>query len=224
MTNANPADLCRSHYDPVSDSFYSPGSSKSSKSDELTQRIRTICLNILENHTRWLAAQRRGSTLCGIIEAIKKPSLELQTTTNSLMERSLYPNELKSPCAKLKTICTIFEDVVDAASEAIRQLSAIVRLSNTTSSTPQTTPVKLGLKTWSIHRIILAANAMLDAYKQEFELKLKVMENIAHSKAIEELVMHACVWQFPCFVNDGVQVIVASMSHECGVDASMKSK
>lgn len=206
----------------MSNSYYnSPATSKSQKNDELNQRIRTICLNILENHIKWLAAQRRGTTLCGIIEAIKKPCLERQTNTNTVLPCPLYADELKTPCAKLKTICTIFEDVVDAASEATRQLSAIVRLSAaTTGATPA---VKLGLKTWSIDRVVQAVGSLLDAYKQELELKLSVMENIAHSKRIEELVLHTCVWEFPCFVTDNIQLIVVSIGHECGVDA-VKSK
>lgn len=195
------------------DSFNSSISVKNNNTNELRQRIRTICQNIVENHTKWEAAQLRGITLCSIIESLKKPALEDNKSSSDAAAKPLYPIELKTPCAKLKVISTIFEDVIDNASESTRQLEAIKRLAQVQDNVKDLDALKL--KTWSISNVIKHVIKLLDAYKQELELKLSVMENIAHSRSYEELVLHCCVWQYPCYVNDDIKVIVASLAQEC---------
>lgn len=193
------------------DSFNSLTSVKNNNTTELRQRIRTICQNIVENHTKWEAAQLRGTTLCSIIESFKKPALEDKSSV--ALAKPLYPIELKTPCAKLKVITTIFEDVIDNASESTRQLEAIKRLAQVQDSINDSDVLKL--KTWTVSNVIKHVIQLLDAYKQELELKLCVMENIAHSRSSEELVLHSCVWQFPCYVNDDIKWILASLAQEC---------
>lgn len=194
------------------DSFNSSISNKSHNTIELRQRIRTICQNIVENHTKWEAAQLRGTTLCSIIESLKKPALE-DKSSSVATAMPLYPIELKMPCSKLKVITSIFEDVIDNASESTRQLEAIRRLAQIQDNFSDSDVLKL--KTWTISNVIKHVIQLLDAYKQELELKLSVMENIAHSRSSEELVLHSCVWQFPCFVNDDIKVILAGLAQEC---------
>lgn len=194
------------------DSFSSSISVKNNNTTELRQRIRTICQNIVENHAKWEAAQLRGTTLCSIIESLKKPALE-DKSSSITAAKPLYPIELKTPCAKLKVITTIFEDVIDNASESTRQLEAIKRLALVQDSINDSDVLKL--KTWTISNVIKHVVQLLDAYKQELELKLSVMENIAHSRSSEELILHSCVWQFPCYVNDDIKVILASLAQEC---------
>lgn len=181
-------------------------SPKSPKNDPLgiRQQIRSILKTVIENHKKWELAVKRGVALCGTIENIKKQSLDRVVSEPS---ETLYPEDLKLPSEKLKTITTILKDVLDSGIESIRQLIALKKLQRDFEE-------KL-LKTWTMERIIHSLEIIVQAYACEYDLKVTVMENMCHSSSKEELVIHATVWEFETFVNVEIRFLVLSINQEC---------
>lgn len=177
------------------------------KSDLLgiKQRIRTIIKSICDNQIKWEAAQARGTHLCQIIEKIKTKAL----TTHPI--ETLYPDELNAPCAKLKIITTIFEDILQNAKDSVRQLEAIQKMNNNSANG------KL-FKTWSLIDFIKCCEKLIDIYTQELAVKLKIMINIAHSQSTKELIIACSLWEFPCFVNKNSKSNFVLLQFECDIE------
>lgn len=172
----------------------------------IKQRIRTIVKSLIDNQTKWEAAQTRGTTLCQSIEKIKSKAL-----TSSQQIETVYPDELNGPCAKLKIITTIFEDVVQSARDLLRQLEAIQKMNNSSANG------KL-FKTWSLVDFIKCCEQLVTLYTQELAVKLKVMANIAHAQSTRELVIGCCLWEFPCFINRMSKSNFVLLQFECDIE------
>lgn len=197
-------------------------SSKSSRNADITlrQQIKSIIKTIAENQKKWDAAQRRGVSLCTSIENVKSHAIAAneQSSLSTGAQSTLYPNELKSLCEKLRIITTIFEDVLESATASMKQISDAIRLSGSTTFDEQS----VLFKTWKYDRFITCLVDIIQCYKNEYEIKLKCMENIAHSKSKEELVLHTCVWEFPTFVTEDVTFQLAQMMFEGDVELESK--
>lgn len=152
-------------------------------------------------------AQKRGISLCCAIENIKKQALDKIAGEPS---RTLYPEDLKLPSDKLKTITTILKDVLDSSKECLSQLMGLQRLQTDSNG-------KL-LKTWTLSKLVTSIETIVQAYEDEYDVKVKVMENVCHSSSKEEIVFHVSVWEFETFVNDDIRFIVQSMQVECDVE------
>lgn len=176
----------------------------------LRKRIHTIGKIILENHSKWEAAQLRGEKFCSLIDTIKRHAIDEYNQDHSM---TLYPDDLKTPCDKLKIITTIFEDILKSTTEAHRQIIAIEKL----QSNGVNKEIKL-LRSWGVEPFKKSISILMRAYEQELELKLNVMKNIAHSKNVNDLVLHGCVWEFPCYVNDSLETVLLSLKQECEID------
>lgn len=213
------------------------GSLKTADALGLRQRIKTICKTVLENHLKWLAVQRRGSALCAQIEACKKSALDEcrsdgANQNDSIVEgkktnpSTVYPEDLRLPCAKFKVIITILDDVLTAAGDAERQLLAIQRLqeqqnagTGIADASPTTAVPNAVFKTWPIARFVHCVSDLRAAYALELPVRRKCMQEIAHARSHEELLLHCCVWDFPCYVSETRwTVAILSLRHECDID------
>lgn len=194
----------------VPDSLLSP---KSPRNDPLgiRQKVRSIVKTIIENHKKWELAQKRGISLCCAIENIKKQALDKVVSEPS---ETLYPDDLKSPNDKLKIITTILKDVLDSSKVCLAQLIDLKKLHTNLNE-------KL-LKTWTLEKIVSSVEIIVKAYEDEYDVKVKVMENVCHSSSKEEIVFHISVWEFETFVNDDVRLIVLSMQVECDLEEKVK--
>lgn len=196
---------------PVPDLLLSPKSpSRTTDPLGIRQKVRSILKTIIENHKKWDLAHRRGITLCCAIENIKKQALDRVASEPS---ETLYPDDMKVPSEKLKTITTIFKDVCDSSKDCLNQLIGLKKLQTDSSNE------KL-LRTWSLVKLIDSVESVVRAYENEYEVKVTVMENVCHSSSKEEIVFHVSVWEFETFVNNDVRLIVLSMQVECEVEAS----
>lgn len=189
--------------------FIVPGTSLSPKSPRndplgIHQKVRTILKSIIENHNKWKLAQKRGVTLCSTIENIKKQALD--KVANEPFH-TLYPDDLKVPSEKLKIITTILKDVLDSDNKCLRELIALKKLRQDLNEKV--------LKTWSMDKIIKSVEIVVKAYEDEYDVKVKVMENVCHSSTKEEIVTHVSFWEFETFVNDDIRFLVLSMQVEC---------
>lgn len=190
----------------VPDLLLSP---KSPKSDPLGIRpkVRSIVKTVIENHKKWELAQKRGISLCSAIENVKKETLD-RIASEPLT--TLYPDELKTPSEKLKTITTILKDVLDSSRECLSQLNGLRKLQSNVNE-------RL-LKTWTIVNVVNSIETIVQSYQDEYDVKVKVMENVCHSSSKEEIVYHTSVWEFETFVNDDVRFILLSMQVECDIE------
>lgn len=188
-------------------------SPKSPKHDPLgiRQRVRTILKAIIENHKKWDLAHKRGTTLCSVIENIKKQALD--KIVSEPME-TLYPDDLIVPSAKLKVITTILKDVLDSGKECLQQLITLKKLQQNHNETL--------LKTWTLTKIVGCVENLVQAYDDEHGVKVNVMENVCHSLCKEEIVFHVSFWEFETFVNDDIRFIVLSMQLECEFEEKVK--
>lgn len=152
-------------------------------------------------------AHKRGIALCGAIENIKKQALDRSASEAT---ETLYPDDLKSPSDKLKTITSIFKDVLDSSKECLSQLIGVKKLQSDLNEKV--------LKTWTVAKIVNSIETIVQAYENEYDVKVKVMENVCHSGSKEEIVFHVTVWEFETFVNDDVRFLVVSMQVECNSD------
>lgn len=189
-----------------------PRTPKTTDTLGLRPRIKTLAKTIIENHHKWLAVQSRGLTICTQIDTIKRQALEECKHDSN---KSAFPDELVSPCSKFKVILTILDDVLAAARDTVRQLDAIVKLNN---------PVMDGvvLRSWNLERVQLSAERLVQVYEKELPIRRKVMQEIAHSRTKEELILHQSVWEFPVFVNErtiGFEVIC--IAQECDFEIGL---
>lgn len=195
----------------------SPSHLKSIKSDNIgiRQRLKATAKTLVENHRKWEAAHRRGITLCRSIEKCKSHAIKTFNDTDSnAAEKTFYPSELKQICEKLHVITTIFEDVRNSAIESRRQTISFIKLGSLNVFAESS----LVFRTWNCSTFENALNQICDAYGKEYEMKFKVMENIAHSRNDDELTMHVAVWEYPTYVNSQIDMLLKALVVEAEIE------
>lgn len=200
-----------------------PAHIKSMKSDNIgiRQRLKAIAKTLIENHTKWDAAHRRGIVLCKSIEKCKSHSIKsfsdaatISTAWNDTTPATLYPPELKPICDKLQIITTIFQDILNSAQESRRQIISFIRLGSATVF--ENSP--LILRTWNCQALEQAIEKICTAYEHDYKMKVTVMENIAHSRDDNELAMHLAVWEYQTYVTADVDVLFKALTLETEID------
>lgn len=185
----------------------------------IRQRIKGIAKVLVENHQKWEAAHRRGIALCFAIEKCKDYAIKsFQKGEIDPALFTLYPNELKLICDKLQVITTIFEDIRDSANDSKRQVDAFIKLGATNVFNDSS----IVFKTWTCDTIQKKLVKICSSYEREYEIKIKVMENIAHSKTIDDLVLHSSVWEFQTFVDADIDLIISGLTVEADVESEPK--
>ncbi|KAJ6647380.1 hypothetical protein Bhyg_02602 [Pseudolycoriella hygida] len=165
------------------DSVLSP---KSPKNDPLGIRLKVLSIikTIVENHSKWESAHKRGISLCGTNENIKKSALDRMASEPS---STLYPDDLKVPSEKLKIIVTIFKDVLDSSRECLRQLISLQKLQSNSNE-------KL-LKTWTLTKVVDSLSKIVKAYEGEYNVK------VLHDNSISRSTFCVDKWCDPVILN-----------------------
>lgn len=70
-------------------------------------------------------------------------------------------------------------------------------------------------QTWDLESVHACAVRLSLAYENELPIRRKVMQEIAHSKTKEELILHGSVWEFPCYLTELVEMLVRALGKEC---------
>lgn len=204
---------------PVTDT---PSHVKSLKSDNIgiRQRLKAIAKTLVENHRKWDAAHRRGITLCRSIEKCKSHAIKtFNDNDTNAADKTLYPTELKPICDKLQVITTIFEDVRNSANECRRQIVSFIKIGSTNVFADSA----LVFHTWNCSTLQDAIDRICDAYEKEYEMKVKVMENIAHSRHDDELTMHLAVWEYQTHVGSNVEILFKALISEADIELDDKT-
>lgn len=116
-------------------------------------------------------------------------------------------------------ITTIFEDVRNSANESQRQIISFIKIGSSNVFADSS----LIYRTWNCQTLEQAINQICDAYKNEYELKVKVMENIAHSRTDDELAMHLGVWQYQTHVTTEIELLFKALTVEADVQCDAKT-
>lgn len=200
----------------------SPSNVKSTKGDAIgiRQRLKAIAKTLVDNHKKWDAAHLRGVVLCKTTQRCKSNAIRQFNDTNiSSTDRSLYPAELKPTCDKLNVITTIFEDVYNSAIDATIQTNSYIQLGASNVFAEN----RLLFRTWSCDRFHDAVKRIADAYKHEYQVKLRVMENIAHGKNDGQLVLHVAAWELQSYVNDDLRMTFEALINEAAIELDEKA-
>lgn len=200
----------------------SPLHIKSIKNDNIgiRQRLKAIAKTLVENHRKWEAAHRRGIALCKSIEKCKSHAIKTFNDGDpNVVDKTLYPLELKPICDKLQVITTIFEDIRNSANESRRQIVSFLKLgtSNVFAESP------LVFRTWDCMTIQTAIDKICAGYDNEYDTKVKVMENIAHSRNDDELTMHQAVWEYQTHVESNMELLFKALIVEADIELDEKS-
>lgn len=202
----------------------SPALIKSQRIDNIgiRQRLRAIAKNLIENYRKWKAAHRRGITLCKAIEKCKSRAIksfnDADNTDTKAVDRTLYPAELKPLCDKLKVITTIFNDVLTSAKESKRQIDAFIKLGGPNVFSE----CQLVFRTWKCDTLQKNVYKICESYENEYKAKIRVMENIAHARYDEDLVMLVAVWEYQKHVNADLHITFKGFAIEADVDLDDK--
>lgn len=195
---------------------------KSIKNDNIgiRQRLKAIAKTLVENQRKWDAAHRRGITLCRSIEKCKLHAIKTFNDTNTIdTDRTLYPMELKAICDKLHVITTIFEDIRNSAYESRRQIVSFIKLGMTNVFAESA----LVFRTWNCSTIQQSIDKICDSYDHEYEMKVNVMENVAHSRNEDELAMHLAVWEYQTYVNVDIEMLFEALKIEADIEPDEKT-
>lgn len=104
--------------------------------------------------------------------------------------------------------------MLDSSKECLTQLIGLKKL--------QTDSNEKLLRTWTVAKIVSSIEIIVQAYEDEYDVKVKVMENVCHSSSKEEIVFHVSVWEFETYVNDNVRFLVLSMQVECDLEEKVQ--
>lgn len=202
----------------------SPALIKSQRLDNIgiRQRLRAIAKTLIENYRKWEAAHRRGITLCKAIEKCKSHAIKTfndpDSANTETVDRTLYPAELKPFCDKLKVITTIFDDVLTSAKESKRQIDSFIKLGGPNVFSE----CQLVFRTWKCDTLQRNVNKICESYENEYKVKLRIMENIAHARYEEDLVMHVAIWEYQKHVNADLNITFKGLVIEADVDVDDK--
>lgn len=173
------------------------------------ERLLTVLKQIITWHEKWKAAQSRGTSLCQSVEAIKRRAFDQKEKDKNI---SLYPDDLKSVCDNLAIVMTIFEDAISAVALFEKQIIALnAQLEGAQRTTTGSAAV---FKTWTANEILGCVSSIHNMFRHEYEIKMKVTENIAHANSKEEAVWHAAIWSYPAYANVELDLKVTSLSVE----------
>lgn len=200
----------------------SPAHAKSLRIDSIgiRQRIKGIAKTLVENHQKWEAAHRRGIVLCTAIEKCKTHAMKNFNNENTEpSERTLYPDDLKPLCDKLQIITTIFEDVRNSALDSRRQIDSFIKLGDGSVFSES----RIVFKTWTCEKVQEVVDNICSSYETEYKNKMIVMENIAHSKRPEDIVLHVCVWEFQLNVDANIEFLIKELIAEADIEFEAKT-
>lgn len=133
-------------------------------------------------------------------------------------DQTLYPNELKPLCEKLRIITTILEDVCSSAMEAKRQIESLIKLGGCNVFSES----RIVYRTWTCEKWLEVFANICDRYVNEYKFKCRTMENIAHSRSTEEIVVHSAVWEFQTFVNGELEQLFRFIVIEGNIEIESK--
>lgn len=200
----------------------SPSSiTKSSRNDPIgiRDKIKSISKTIVDNHRKWDAAHLRGLTLCTQIERCKNRAMKnLNNKDENGAEQTLYPDEMKSPCDKLNIITTIFDDICSSAHQSKCEINSLINLGSESAFLEN----NLLFKTWNCKKMENMIETLCDNYTNEYKVKWKIMENIAHAKSLDELIVHLCAWEFQMFINSDIDILVKQLIVEADIELETK--
>lgn len=125
---------------------------------------------------------------------------------------------MKTLCDKLQIIATIFEDVRNSASDSQRQIDSFIKLGTANVFSDS----RIVFKSWTCEKIQEVVADVCSSYEEEYKSKVNVMENIAHAKRSEDIMLHLCVWEFQLCVNSNIDLLIKELIAEADLQLETK--
>lgn len=132
---------------------------------------------ILAGYEKWKVASINGSQYITQIHNIKDKSRRSSDT--------FYPSELEIYCKKLEVVKKAFEEVIGSVATFRAQIKSSINILETMKDEQ----LKGHLK--DIQKFL---DILINAYDRNFKSKSFVIENIAHTKSLEESHLMVAAW------------------------------
>lgn len=116
-------------------------------------------------------------------------------------------------------ITTIFEDVYDSAIDASAQVNTYIQLGASNVFAEN----RLLFRTWSCDRFCDAVQRIAETYKRELQVKLQVMEHIAHGQNDVQLLLHVAAWELQSHVNADLRMTFEAVIDEAAIKPDEKA-
>lgn len=81
----------------------------------------------------------------------------------------------------------------------------------------------LVFKTWNCAALAKTIDKICNSYEQEYEMKARITENIAHSRCDTDLTMHLAMWEYQTHVNSDVELLFRALVTEADVELDDKT-
>uniref|UniRef100_A0A2M4C089 Uncharacterized protein n=1 Tax=Anopheles marajoara TaxID=58244 RepID=A0A2M4C089_9DIPT len=164
-------------------------------------RINEIVASVVEHHRKWKIAVDKGSQFCSAIKNMLTDVLQSSGQTP-------YPENVSVYCNKLAILLTILADVLANAQNSVIRLKSFVHVLDGN---------EIVGTTWNMHRIVRALEAIIVSYRQEIETRKHIIENLAHSLTVDELLLYVCTWNSMMDVERDRELLVKMMMYEFGL-------
>ncbi|XP_067626262.1 uncharacterized protein [Eurosta solidaginis] len=179
---------------------------KSNSNDDnfsaIKARIEVIIPLLQSNYTKWQLAQKRGTTICTSIEAIKVGALQNRDPKTS----TLYPKDLRPYVDKLIVIVSIFEDITKSAFDSLWQLKALGKLAGVADI--------VFYRSWQISQYINFLDELSASYNQETKVKQYVARELPHCLSRADLIRCTTAWEYPQFVDEWTSLSFLFLNEE----------
>ncbi|XP_036327777.1 uncharacterized protein LOC118740378 isoform X2 [Rhagoletis pomonella] len=172
-------------------------------------RLKAIVSLLQDNYSKWQLAQKRGTTICTSIEAIKTRALETKESCNQIIGEhrdTIYPNGLKPYAKKLRLIASIFEDITKSTEDSLRQLISLSRFPGSKD--------KVFYRSWHLSQYINFVEQLHGRYRKETEVKQYVARELPHCMSRADLICCTTAWEYPQYVDVWTSLTLAFLREE----------
>lgn len=111
-------------------------------------------------------------------------------------------------------ITTIFDDILISSNESKRQIDSFIKLGEQNVFSE----CQLVFRTWKCDTLQKNINKICEAYENEYKVKMRVMENIAHARYDEDLIMHVAIWEYQKYLNADLHITFKGLAIEADID------
>ncbi|XP_074099457.1 cyclin-dependent kinase 2-interacting protein-like [Cotesia typhae] len=155
--------------------------------------VKDLAADIHGDIQKWNGIHLHGLSIIKSITAMK--------TDDSFSEG------LQDLCDQLEGDVDQLDSIVERLNRAVSQIKTVALL--------QTIQDKLFV-TWRVEHFVKAVEQIHEAYKEELELKRKILENVAHGSSDSWKMLHLAAWVHQPMIPHNLHVTLESLLVETG--------
>ncbi|XP_074651527.1 cyclin-dependent kinase 2-interacting protein-like [Tubulanus polymorphus] len=175
----------------------------------ISRKVKDSCADLHNQIFKWDKLLSQGADLISSISNIK-----ISSATNSDSEQSsAMPDELQPHCDGLEKIIFSMEKVVSKMKRVVQSLQGIAELDSHQQS-DDTAPLFL---TWPVSRFADVASEIVEMYTKEYDVKVTIKENVAHTTDRNLLMTYSAAWIHQIYVQSNSKFMLESMLIDTGL-------